>query len=506
MFLSDHSLKFKALTEDDISTFETSLQASGLSSSSINRCISALKSFYKYAALEHDVINPMQSIERRKLAQKLPKALTISEITAMIDSAKRVGDIISLRDHAILELLYGTGARVSEVVGINLNDVSVPEDMLNASVTVKLRGKGSKERIVPIGSFAFSALQEYLVRTRPSLVEKRAGSSVETALFLNNRGTRLSRVSAWQIVSDAADAAEKKVAILFLISALGAVLLIYSYIFVREDVWFFIPVMGDTNAKQFGIGMGMAISLFFIGMGAIQWARTLMPDNEVVAQRHEFRSEDADREDFVATVKERAGVAGLGRRPFIKRSLGLALGLAGLSPLVLLRDLGPLPKNELSKTSWKAGTRLVTDPGDRPIRPSDLEVGSVAQILPELAPGQKRTLEDIGKDAVLLIRVRPAEFNLDAERLSWTHEGIIAFSKICSHMGCAVALYEQQTKHLLCPCHQSTFDVTRAAKVIFGPAARPLPQLAITVDSEGYLVAQQGFTEPVGPSFWERSS
>ena len=206
MFLSDQSLKFKALTEDDISTFETSLQASGLSSSSINRCISALKSFYKYAALEHDVINPMQCIERRKLAQKLPKALTISEITAMIDSAQRVGDILSLRDHAILELLYGTGARVSEVVGINLNDVSVPEDMLNASVTVKLRGKGSKERIVPIGSFAFSALQEYLVRTRPLLVEKRAGRSVETALFLNNRGTRLSRVSAWQIVSDAADA------------------------------------------------------------------------------------------------------------------------------------------------------------------------------------------------------------------------------------------------------------------------------------------------------------
>jgi ubiquinol-cytochrome c reductase iron-sulfur subunit len=90
--------------------------------------------------------------------------------------------------------------------------------------------------------------------------------------------------------------------------------------------------------------------------------------------------------------------------------------------------------------------------------------------------------------------------------MAMTHDGIIAFSKICSHMGCAVALYEQQTKHLLCPCHQSTFDVTRAAKVIFGPSARPLPQLAITVDNQGYLVAQQGFTEPIGPSFWERSS
>ena len=148
----------------------------------------------------------------------------------------------------------------------------------------------------------------------------------------------------------------------------------------------------------------------------------------------------------------------------------------------------------------------MTDPQNRPIKASDLEVGAVAQVLPALPEGKERTLEDIGKDAVLLIRLRPEEFNLDAERLSWTHEGIIAFSKICSHMGCAIALYEQQTKHLLCPCHQSTFDVTRAAKVIFGPAARPLPQLPITVDAEGYLVAKAPFNEPVGPSFWERDS
>lgn len=300
--------------------------------------------------------------------------------------------------------------------------------------------------------------------------------------------------------------AELQVAILFGLSAAGTLLLITSYIFIPTDSFIFIPIMGETNAHQLFLGLGMALALFCIGAGAIHWAKTLMPDTEVIAERHEFRSEDEDREEFVKTVKEGAGAAGLGRRPLIKRSLGLALGLSGLTPLLLLRDLGPLPKDELSKTSWKAGTRLVTDPGDRPIKASDLEVGAVAQTLPELAPGQHRTLADIGKDAVLLIRLRPEEFNLDAERLSWTHEGIIAFSKICSHMGCAVALYEQQTKHLLCPCHQSTFDVTRAAKVIFGPAARPLPQLAITVDEEGYLVAQAPFNEPVGPSFWERSS
>ena len=304
----------------------------------------------------------------------------------------------------------------------------------------------------------------------------------------------------------AAQRAERQVASMFLLSALGTVLLIFSFFFIPEDVFVFVPVLGNQNAHQLGLGLGMAISLFFIGMGAIHWAKTLMPDTEVVAQRHEFRSPDSDRKDFVSAVKEGAAAAGLGRRSLIKRSLGAALGLSALSPLILLRDLGPLPGKELEKTTWKSGTYLVTDPGNRRIKASDLEVGAVAQVLPEIEDPEHRKLSDIAKDAVLLIRLRPQEFNLEPDRLAMTHDGIIAFSKICSHMGCAVALYEQQTKHLLCPCHQSTFDVTRAAKVIFGPAARPLPQLDITIDNEGYLVARQPFSEPVGPSFWERNS
>jgi ubiquinol-cytochrome c reductase iron-sulfur subunit len=298
--------------------------------------------------------------------------------------------------------------------------------------------------------------------------------------------------------------AERQVAILFALSAAGTLLLIFSFFFISDERFIFIPVMGTTNLQQLGIGLGMAIALFCIGAGAIHWAKTLMPDEEVVIQRHEFRSEEEDRSEFVKTVKEGAANAGLGRRPLIKRTLAGALGLSGVIPIILLRDLGPLPGDDLKKTTWDAGTRLVTDPGDRYLRPEDLEIGAVAQVLPEMPAGKVRHLEDIAKDAVLLIRLRPEEFNLDAERLSWTYEGIIAFSKICSHMGCAVALYEQTTKHLLCPCHQSTFDVTRAAKVIFGPSARPLPQLAITVDAQGYLVAQAPFSEPVGPSFWGR--
>ena len=304
----------------------------------------------------------------------------------------------------------------------------------------------------------------------------------------------------------AAKRAERQVATMFLLSAFGTLLLIFSFFFIPEDVFVFVPVLGNQNAHQLGLGLGMAISLFFIGMGAIHWAKTLMPDTEVVAQRHEFRSPDSDRKDFVTAVKEGAAASGLGRRSLIKRSLGAALGLSALSPLILLRDLGPLPGKELEKTTWKSGTYLVTDPGNRRIKASDLEVGAVAQVLPEIEDPEHRKLSDIAKDAVLLIRLRPQEFNLEADRLAMTHDGIIAFSKICSHMGCAVALYEQQTKHLLCPCHQSTFDVTRAAKVIFGPSARPLPQLDITIDQEGYLLARQPFSEPVGPSFWERNS
>jgi len=304
----------------------------------------------------------------------------------------------------------------------------------------------------------------------------------------------------------AAQRAERQVGILFLLSVVGTLLFVYAYVGIDEDLFVFVPVMGSTNAHQLFLGLGLAMALFFIGMAAVHWAKTLMPDHEVIDQRKEQRSKNEDREDFVTTVKERSAEAGLGRRPFIKRTMGLALGLVGISPILLLRDLGPLPGNDLNETNWKAGTRLVTDPGDRPIKPSDLEVGGVVQVQPEFPPNKERHLDDIAQDSLLLIRIRPEEFNLDPERLSWTYEGIIAFSKICSHMGCAVALYEQTTKHLLCPCHQSTFDVTRAAKVIFGPAARPLPQLPITVDNEGYLVAKAPFNEAVGPSFWGRDS
>ena len=206
LFINSESLEYSSLTEEDISRYEASLKGLDLSPASINRAISALKSFYLYLGIEYEIANPMQAVERRKLTRKLPKALTVSEITSLIDATKRLDNPISLRDFALLELLYGTGARVSEVIGINLNDIASSTDDQRAVSTVKLRGKGSKERIVPIGSYAMKALSEYLTRTRPALAEKSKQKNANAALFLNSRGTRLSRVSAWQIVSDAADA------------------------------------------------------------------------------------------------------------------------------------------------------------------------------------------------------------------------------------------------------------------------------------------------------------
>jgi integrase/recombinase XerD len=205
-FLDKEKFDFERLSENEIISFEVWLKGLGMAVTSINRNISALKSFYKYLAQEYSTNNPVSAVVSSKVPRRLPKALTIKEITSLIDSTKRQGDPISLRDHAIIELLYGTGARVSEIVGIDINDFAQSDIDGNPITTLKLRGKGSKERIVPLGSFAKSALDEYLVRIRPNLLTKSKSARVETALFLNQRGSRLSRQSAWQMISDAADA------------------------------------------------------------------------------------------------------------------------------------------------------------------------------------------------------------------------------------------------------------------------------------------------------------
>jgi ubiquinol-cytochrome c reductase iron-sulfur subunit len=173
---------------------------------------------------------------------------------------------------------------------------------------------------------------------------------------------------------------------------------------------------------------------------------------------------------------------------------------------VLFRDLAPAdePGELLRHTMWDKGVRLTRDPSGTPIKASDVTYGSAFHVIPEGLNDAEDRLEQKAKAAVLLMRLRPEDLIEPDNKKDWSYQGIVAYSKICTHVGCPVALYEQQTHNLLCPCHQSQFDVSDQAKVIFGPASRPLPQLPIAIDDEGYLVAQSDFTEPVGPSFWER--
>jgi len=188
-----------------ITEFETTLREAQLSVASINRVDSTLRSFFKHLQQEYGYADPTLEISPKKSARRLPKALTIAQIVSMIDAALREGQPITVRDQAMLELLYSSGARVSELIGINLNDVSTIETDDGIITTLKLRGKGSKERIVPLGSFAAKAIDNYMIRVRPDLAAKT--SKATSALFLNSRGSRISRQSAWQMVLDAAEAA-----------------------------------------------------------------------------------------------------------------------------------------------------------------------------------------------------------------------------------------------------------------------------------------------------------
>jgi ubiquinol-cytochrome c reductase iron-sulfur subunit len=169
-----------------------------------------------------------------------------------------------------------------------------------------------------------------------------------------------------------------------------------------------------------------------------------------------------------------------------------------------LRDLGPLPGAKLTGTYWKPGRRLVTDPQGEPIKASDVPIGGVIHVQPEGVFEAEHSLDERAKATAIVIRLAPGELKEHASRRGWSYNGIVCYSKVCTHVGCPVGLYEQSTKHLLCPCHQSTFDVPNHCKVIFGPAGRPLPQLPLDVDAEGYLVSKDDFQEPIGPSYWER--
>lgn len=302
----------------------------------------------------------------------------------------------------------------------------------------------------------------------------------------------------------AAKRSERTVALLFTVSMLATVAFIASFVIFPVDQITYIWPFGHISILNFALGLTLGLALFCIGAGAVHWARTLMSDEEMIAERHPISAEPEVKAQVMADFKQGAKESALGRRKLIRNTMFGAMAMVPLSGVVLLRDLGPLPEDKLRHTKWAKGKALVNMNTHEPLRPEDVSVGSLTFAMPEgMSEHDHDFMNEIAKAALMIVRLQPDSIK-DKKELDWSHEGIVAFSKICTHVGCPISLYEQQTHHVLCPCHQSTFDLSDGARVIFGPAGHALPQLRIGVNEEGYLEALGDFAEPVGPSFWER--
>lgn len=284
--------------------------------------------------------------------------------------------------------------------------------------------------------------------------------------------------------------AEVAVATGFLISTASAIALGVTY-------W----AGGQTQLE----GVFLATALAGLGVGFILWSKRFMPHEPVVEARHPIASSEAEVDAFRREFD--AGENLLTRRKLLTRSAGAAVVALGAALLFPIRSLGPRPGKGLKTTPFTAGVYLVTATNER-VRPDDINVNGVLTVFPEVPQNTDAEGEDVRPDAqadaaTLLIKpdqpVNPVE-----GREGWTQAGIIAYSKICTHVGCPVGLYEADNHLLLCPCHQSTFDVLDGAEVLFGPAGRPLPQLPISLDDDGFLVADGDFSSPTGPGFWDR--
>ncbi|MBG0829341.1 Rieske 2Fe-2S domain-containing protein [Planomonospora sp. ID67723] len=297
---------------------------------------------------------------------------------------------------------------------------------------------------------------------------------------------------------------EKIAALCFTITLLSGIAFIVSY------VAFQVHGVESAGISNVALGGSLTLALLSLASGLVVWVRMIMPKYTLVQERHLMASDGGTRSYVGETFLQGAAESGITKRPLLRRTLLAAAAPLGLAPLVLLRDLGPsyadFPE-KLRHTVWGEKTkegknrRLVVEGTGAPIRAADFNSpGGILSVVPE---GYEHDLNALAKAVLILIKFRPEELK-SGTNLNWTHDGIVAYSKICTHVGCPAALYEQTTHHILCPCHQSTFDAADGAKVVFGPAARPLPQLPIAVDNEGYLVATGDFAVPVGPSFWER--
>ena len=302
----------------------------------------------------------------------------------------------------------------------------------------------------------------------------------------------------------AAKRAEKLVAACFGLATLAGLGFIASYVI------FQVHQVQLVQHSNLALGLTMGLAFLFLGIGAVIWVRRLMPWVELTEDRKPLRSSPQEREAFANTFADGADASQFTKRPILRRSLIAATVPVAVAPLLLLRDLGPLPRTTLDHTVWRPGLRLLNYGANTPIRPADFSSpGGMITVVPA---GYQEDFNALAKAAVIIIKFAPGQVEYTTKNgpvpgkvvQNWSVDNIVAYSKICTHVGCPAALYEETTHHILCPCHQSTFDAARGAKVIFGPATRALPQLPMTVDAQGFLVAKHDFTEPVGPSFWER--
>ncbi len=291
-----------------------------------------------------------------------------------------------------------------------------------------------------------------------------------------------------------------------------AIAFVVIYFAVPSDL--VLDVMGASMKGQHVLlGTTVGLAVLAIGVALVHWARLLMGDEEVVEERHGAASPPAAKAEAAEQWAVGAEQAGLSRRGLIGWGLAGGLGALAIPAVVLLADMGPWPtaavrRETLEKTIWAEGVPIVNDVTKQKLRASDIVVGQLINAQPE-------NLFDLhgvefqrakAKASLIVVRMDPAAIRIPTSRQDWHVDGILAYSKICTHVGCPISLWEQKTHHLLCPCHQSTFDLGNSGVVVFGPAARSLPQLPITTDAEGYLIARSDFTVPVGPSYFERNS
>ena len=279
---------------------------------------------------------------------------------------------------------------------------------------------------------------------------------------------------------------ERKIALVMLLGIAGI-------------VGFGVAFWYDANAWVYGATLGAGTLL--LGFGITAWGKYLMPRGPFVEERHELRGTDEERELFGAVVVQRGGGI-LGRRKMLLGTAGVGLAAFGVvSAFPAIRSMGPLPKKTLDGTDWRPGSYLVDSTG-RPVHVDDLAVGSIVTVYPK---GFENTDTGQAVDQTVLIRLSTTDFTTRPGRESWGPAGYVAYSKLCTHLGCPVGLYEQQLEQLVCPCHQSMFNVTNGCEPDFGPAPRPLPQLPLYVDGRGFIRAQNDYDQPVGPGYWERS-